>query len=450
MTGFFRKILNRSPNSPRSARVELGMALTGGGRSNERYTLPHAKRAEHVAILGRTGSGKSFFLRHLAQQDIRDRRGFVFFDFHGDAVSFLASAMAREENEKGEDLSERLILIEPADPEYSAGLNVLQRADDQQAFVQIAEFAQILKQRWRLESLGPRTEELLRNSLYLLADNELTLLELSQLLTDAAFRASCLRRSSNAEIGAYFEGRYDRTSDAMQAVLRDAILNKISAFTSDARFRHILGQASSTFSLAESIDAGRWIVLNLSKGRLGEQAATFGSLFLTLLKNALFARRNRDLVLCYADELQNLALDEGIETLLSEARKFGVGFVCANQFLEQYPPLIRAAVLSVGTHIAFQLSAADAQKMSAAFDGGHNLAALLRNLPHRRMVVKSGGRPWKEVQTPSVERPAADPADLYRRCRNRWARPRRAIEQEIRRRHASFAQASNEALNDWE
>src|SRR5207249_2514124 len=141
---------------------------------------------------------------------IQRDHGFVYFDHHGDTVPYLLQLITEEEERRGQDLSAKTIVIEPADPEYSVGINVLEhRENHQQTFVQIAEFAQILKHRWHLEGLGPRTEELLRNSLCVLADNRLTLLELGALLTNPAFRSACLKRETNAEVTAYFTTRYD-------------------------------------------------------------------------------------------------------------------------------------------------------------------------------------------------------------------------------------------------
>ena len=205
-----------------------------------------------------------------------------------------------------------MIVIEPADPEFSIGLNVLEAQEGQQNYVQLAEFAQILKARWNLDSFGARTEELLRNSLHVLADNGLTLLG-----TFAAVNQRCLPRCvvstefRTPKYPSYFRTRFDTRSEAMQGVYRDAILNKVSGFTTDQRFRHILGQQRSTFSLLEAMDRGRWVILNLDKGRLGEQASTLGSLLLTKLKNALFARRRRQLFTLYADEIQNLVAYDG-------------------------------------------------------------------------------------------------------------------------------------------
>ena len=440
-----------SRSRPETGGLDLGLRVMDGQLADHRVTIPHGKRSEHLVVLGKTGSGKSYLLRHAAIQDIRAGRGFVFFDLHGDATPFLLKFVAGEEIRQRTDLSKRLILIEPADPEFSVGLNVLENQQGRASFTQIAEFALILKTRWKLDTFGARTEELLRNTLHLLADNGLTLLELSPSLTNAAFRARCLRQVTNPEVAAYFHSRYDQASESMQAVFRDAILNKVSEFTSDPRFRHILGQQASTFSLVEAIDNGYWVVLNLDKGRLGEQAATLGSLFLTKLKNALFNRRTRQLFTLFCDEIQNLvAYDSGIDTLLSEARKFGISIVSANQFLDQYPPQIRSAILSIGTHIFFQLSGSDADKIAHALDGGKTLAQLLKNLPPRHLVVKSGHHRWREVQVPNVAEPKADFQDLYRRCRERWTRPRTEIEQAVRARHATFTRASDEVLDGWE
>jgi energy-coupling factor transporter ATP-binding protein EcfA2 len=413
---------NKAKPDP-APRLDFGQIVSDGEVQRARAYLPQSRRAEHVAILGKTGSGKSFFLRHLASQDISAGRGFTFFDLHGDAMPFLLKLVAAEERRRQVDLSEKLIVIEPGDPEYSVGLNVLENT----------------------------AEELLRNSLHVLADSGLTLLEISPLLTNAAFRAGCLRRVQNAEVADYFRARFDTRSEAMQAVYRDAILNKVSGFVTDLRFRHILGQARSTFSLLQAMDRGQWVILNLDKGRLGEQAATLGSLLLTKLKNALFSRARREVFTLYCDEIQNLvAFDAGLDTLLSEARKFGISVVSANQFLEQYPAQMRAAIMAVGTHVFFQLSSADAEKMASALDGGKRLAEILKNLPKRRMVVKTGSLRPLEVHVPTVAEPQADAADLYRRCRARWARRRTDIEAEILQRRHLARRNAGEVLDGWD
>jgi Fe-S cluster assembly ATPase SufC len=453
---FIARIWNRRrvrrQESVKSSRVlDLAAKFSEDTGTQGRITLSIGKRAEHIAILGRTGSGKSSLIKYLAKQDIDSGRGAVYFDLHGDAMPFLLSTFAAEERRTGQDLSDKLVVIEPADPEFSVGLNLLEQASADTGFVQIAEFTQTLKHRWQLDTFGARTDELLRNSLYAVASNGLTLLEVAPFLAHGAFRASCLKNVRNDEVRQYFEIRYDQASEPMRAAMREPILNKISAFTADPRFRAIVGQQRSTFSIVEAMDQGRGVILNLHKGKLGEQAATFGSLFLTTIKNALFARTSRELFTIYADEIQNLvAYGSGLETMLSEARKFGVGFVTANQFLDQYPAEMRAAIMAVGTHAFFQLSPQDAQQISNALDGGKQLAERLKNLPRRHLIVKTGSARRQEGIVPPLAEPKADATDLYNRCRVRWARKRSEIEEDIRRRQLAVNQSTKDAIDDWE
>jgi energy-coupling factor transporter ATP-binding protein EcfA2 len=458
MTQWIEKILarlwNRKVASFRRAVaakvLDLGLLVSEGESARGRAGVDQSRRAEHVAILGRSGSGKSSLVKYMAKQDIESGRGGIYFDLHGDAMPFLLATFAEQERVLNRDLSEKLIVIEPADPEYSVGLNPLGQDREGDRFLHVAEIAQILRQRWQLDTFGARTDELLRNALLVLAENGFTLLEIAPLLAHSAFRASCLQRVTNAEVRQYFEIRYDQASEPMRAAMREPILNKISAFTADPRFRAIVGQQRSTFSVVEAMDRGQWVILNLHKGRLGEQAATLGSLFLTTIKNALFARKGRDFFPIYADEIQNLVtFGSGLETMLSESRKFGVGFVTANQFLDQYPAEMRAAIMAVGTHVFFQLSPHDAQQISLALDGGKTLAELLKNLSRRHMVVKTSSERWRHAVVPPLAEPKVDATDLYGRCRARWARTRSEIENEIRGRQATVARSTKEALDDW-
>ena len=242
MNRWLEKLLARLWNRTASRRhlhvanrdLDLGMRTSDDEVSQRRVTIPQNRRAEHVAVLGKTGTGKSSLLRYLAKQDIESGRGFVYFDLHGDATPFLIGAVAAQERVAKQDLSNRLIVIEPADPEFSVGVNPLEEQNHGERFVQIAEFAQVLKQRWHLESFGARTDELLRNSLYVLAENGHTLLELAPLLEPSNIprqlpqTSSPIPRSGNTSNSAM-----TRLSEPMRATMREPILNKMSAFTAD-------------------------------------------------------------------------------------------------------------------------------------------------------------------------------------------------------------------------
>jgi hypothetical protein len=441
----------RKARSQRYRPLDLGFRVYDEQETRVRISIPNNRRAEHIAILGKTGTGKSSLLRFFLKQDIQAGRGFACFDLHGDLTSFVLSVVAAQEKTFKHQLSDRLIIIEPADSEFSVGLNPLEQVSGSERFVQIAGFAQVLKQRWRLDAFGARTDELLRNSLCVLAENGLTLLELATFLSHVGLRAKYLERSTNPEIKEYFVSRFDKISEPMRVNMCEPILNKTSAFTADPHFRHIVGQEHSTFSVLDAMDRGQWIILNLDKGKLGEEAITLGSLFLTMIKNALFARKKREVFTLYCDEIQNLvSYGRGLETILSEARKFGVSVVSANQFLDQYSFEMRSAILAVGTHIFFRLSSLDAQQVTMALDGGKALAELLKNLPRRHMIVKTGFERRMEGVVPVLNDPQVDFSGLYQRCRERWARKRSEVDQDIAARQKVEKQSTLNQLHDWD
>jgi hypothetical protein len=457
MSNFFESIaagmwnaLQRSSPQASSRGLLLGREIIEEQHTSTPIVLADSILLEHIWIVGTTGSGKTTLIRHSAQENIRNRRGIVYFDLHGDSVPILLSTIAEEEARTGQDLSTRLILIQPADQQFSIGWNFLEQTTGQEAFMQIAEITAILKKRWALETSGPRTEELTRNSLFVLAANGLTLTEIRPFLTDPVFRAACLEKIADAEIRAYFESRYNQASEGMQAAIRDPLLSRAGAFTVDPRFRHIVGQQKSTFDLLSALDEGFWIIVDLNKGRLGEQASTLGSLLLTKIKNALFSRRSRRIVSLYADELQNLVtLDNSLETFLSESRKFGISVWAGHQYTDQLAADMRSALQAVSTQIFFHLSPPDADRVSGFLDGGKNLAHLLKNLPHRQIVTKSRTESWKHGQVLNIRSPQTDFSDLYQRSRNRWARPRKQVEAEIAGRLVKTSKTKGN-LKDWE
>jgi hypothetical protein len=457
MSHFMEKLIARVWNwffakrpKDQSSGLLLGSLIRDERATKYRVYLGQKQRPRHTVMLGRNGTGKSSLIDSMIEQDIRAGRGFLAIKFHDDHKRIL-SAIALEEKRTGKDLSDRTIILDPSDIEYSVGLNPLEVRSGLSTFIQVAEISTVIRSHAHLDSFGPQTEELLRNCLHVLADNGLTLIELAALLTNTTFRLSLMNKVSNMEVRSYFENRFEQLSDAMRRQMTNPVLNKTSAFTADPHFRHILGQKHSTFSLIEAIDAGCFIILALPKNRLGEQAAMIAAVLLAKLKNSAFARTRRDLFTVYADEIQNLVSSESsLEVMFSELRKFAIGIVAANQYLDQYPPQLRSAVLAIGTHICFQLSSSDSDKMAQALDGGKRLAELLRNLPLRNFVLKSGSDHWKQVLAPKVEPLKADYRNLYQRSQMRFARKRTEIEHEIESRVPKSAATVKEQLDEWE
>lgn len=428
----------------------LGFEIQDGRTTRKKVFLPHIRRAEHISITGKTGTGKSYFLRSQIVQDLERRNGIVLFDIHGDLTPFVLQAVAALEKKTGQDLSKRLIVVDPSDPDYSCGFNVLETRGEQNVYRLIAEFTHILQNRWGQE-FGPRTLELLSNALHVLSQNSLTLLELAALLTNASFRAQCLKRITNNEVRAYFESRFNPASEAMQQSMSSPVLNKLTGLTVDPKFRHLLGQAESTFSLQQVLERNLWLVIKLSKGDLGEQAMTFGSLLFAKLKNAIFARHTRSLLSIYADEVQNLlSSDLSLEVLLSECRKFNVSVVTANQYFGQLPSHVQAAMAAIGTHIYFQLSAGDANQVAKSLGSGKAIADVLQNLQHRAFVLKTGSQALRHVATPPIRPTQIDYSDLNERCRAEWCRSRADIEAGILKRQPTVKKTFAEVADAWE
>ena len=431
--------------------LSLGRIIADGRVTKRLYFLPHSKRPEHIVILGKTGQGKSFLILYACIQDIRAGRGFIIFDPHGSLIQLIFLAIALEEMRTGRNLGSQVIVIEPGNLVSSVGFNPLEITEGQRSFVSIIGIAAIIKERWGLTHFGPQTEEILRNSLHVLADNGLTILELSPLLSNSTFRAKCLKAVCNPEVKDYFESRFEPMSEAMKATVRNPILNKTSEFASDPHFRHILGQKHSTFSVLEAMEAGKIILVDLNKGLLGKHSSTLGSLLMAQVSSAIFQRKNKCLYSLYLDEIQNLLTqDSDLDVLLAEARKFGISVVSANQYLEQFPKNMRSAIQAVGTHIAFQLSNDDAAVVSSMFDGGKPLAEGLKNLPKKNFVVKSGHYPASQVEVPNVRLPSANFQSLLNRSREIYARSRTEIEQEIQSRRLKPKQVAAEVLDAWE
>jgi hypothetical protein len=431
--------------------LALGKIIVDGHTTKHKYFLPQIKRTEHLVVLGKTGQGKSFLIFSFCLQDIRSGRGFILFDPHGSLIPLIVQAVAAEEKRTGKDHARELIVIEPGNSVWSVGFNPLETVPGQRSFVSILGLTSIIKERWALSHFGPQTEEILRNSLHVLTDNQLTLIELSALLSNSTFRQRCLKRVTNLEVKEYFDTRFEPMSEAMKATVRNPILNKTSEFASDPHFRHILGQQHSTFSVLDAMDSGKIILVDLNKGLLGKHSATLGSLLVAQVSSAIFARKNRSVYSLYLDEIQNLlSADSDVDVLLAEARKFGVSIVSANQYLDQFPKNMRSAVQAVGTHIAFQLSSDDASSFSGMLDGGKPLAELLKNLPKRNFIVKSGHYEWKQVEAAEIKLTKADVHGLLLRSRQHFARPRIEIEQEIQARRPKQKQTLEEELNGWE
>lgn len=364
----------------RAERLLLGAASHPyDPRKYENVFLPLQDRLKHLYILGATGSGKTKLIEYLIRQDILAGRGFCLLDAHGDLCSNIMQFLAYYAN--GQDyfsfleyLSSKLILIEPFTQQSAVGFNPLE-ARRYSSFSQAAEFMGIFKKIWRDAYWGPRMEELLRNTFITLSENGLTLLEAVRLLTDPFFRERMIDNLKYEEVKDYWLNRYHALSDKMQAVYREPVLNRLSVFIGDPCMRLIIGQARSTIDFREIMDEGKWLIINLSKGQLRENSHLLGALLIAKLKLAAMTRaelpeKARLPFYTFIDEFQHfIGDDDDFETILSEARKYGLGLTMAHQNLDQIDLKLKASILgNVGTQIIFRLSHHDALQISREMD----------------------------------------------------------------------------------
>jgi hypothetical protein len=284
----------------------------------------------------------------------------------------------------------------------------------------------------------------LRSALYTLSAHNLTILELPRLLTNASFRTRLVRTLAETGIADYWRGRYEALSEPMKAVVREPLLTRVSAFLADPQIRDIVGQRKSTFSFQQAMAAGEWVIVNLSKGRLGENSAVLGSLLFTKLELDVMARARvkqaeRTLFSVYADELQNLA-GRNLATLVAEARKFGVSIVTGNQFWRQLAPEVRTALLGVGSRVFFRLHYHDALELAGELHPGEKqwYVELLTRLPRGEAVFRSGAEHPLPFEVPHHQRAKASAADietLRQHSRERFATPRSLVAQNIEERY---------------
>jgi hypothetical protein len=441
----FINLFNRvaAPHAkPLEGGLTLGRIVGENGITTQDYNLPTIDRAKHISVQGKTGSGKTYFIRHLAQRDIIAGRGFLLFDLHGDLIPALMRCMAA----CGTDPA-KVIIFDPTSREWAVGMNPLEATDEQTQYLQVAEVTRTLCERWAFT--GARTEEVLRNSLLALSENGLTLLEVGLLLSNDNYRATILKSVTNVEVREYFQQRFDPLSDAMKAAMREPVLNKLTELTADPHFRYIFGQRQSTISFDEVLNSNFIVLVNLNKGALGMHSGTCGALVYSKFKPAIFRRRNKEIFTVYADEMQNLASeDTDFDVLFSEARKFSVSVVTANQFAAQLPAKMRSAIQAIGTRIFFQLSPEDAEQVAREIGGGKSMADRLRNLPPRHFIVKQGNHKPYEVVTPDVTSAKTPAVALFEASNALHAMRREDVQRDILARRPKPAQLE-EVLDDW-
>ncbi|MBI4032558.1 type IV secretion system DNA-binding domain-containing protein [Candidatus Berkelbacteria bacterium] len=372
------------------------------GRTNFRNShrlvgIAQPDRRHHTYVIGKTGTGKSTLLETMIRQDIVAGQGLVLFDPHGDLVERVLASVP-------EARKPDLIYFNVPDTARPLGFNPLERVAPTKRAIAAAGMLEVFKKIWS-ESWGPRLEHILRNGLLALMDQpEATLADLLRLLDDADFRKRAAERVANAQVRRFWLHEFEGYPSRFRAEAIAPVQNKVGAFLANPILHAILTQPRSSFDPRRLMDSGRILLVNLAKGKIGEDAAALmGALLVSGIGLAALSRSDvpeverRDFFV-YLDEFQSFTT-LSLATMLSELRKYRVSLVLAHQYLSQLDEPIRDAVLgNVGTMVCFRVGAEDAEFLEREFSPEFSARDLV-DLPNyniylRLMVAGVVSRPF--------------------------------------------------------
>lgn len=384
--------------------LELGWHWSENKEEFQLAKIADSDRLNHFYVIGATGTGKTKFLEYLIRQDIEKGNGFGVIDPHGDLIEDIKGFLVLRYEPDDEIISNRVILIDPADPDFTVTFNPLEKVSGVPIAEQANELISAFRKIWS-DSWGVRMEDLMRNSLIALAEAELTLTELPQFLTNRGVRQGILEKVSHPLAQEYFK-RFDTMTDRSQVTWIEPIMNKIGAFFSDDRIRHIFSSEKSSFNIREIMDHQKILLIKLDKGKLKDSADLLGSLLMAKIQMAAFSRsdilqRKRIPFYLYIDEFQNFA-SESFSIVLSEARKYGLSLIMAHQTLAQISEEMKSLILgNTGVQVYFRINRHDASLLAKeAFEySGHEVKRVSGSRPTYWSLGEEWERYTSELQT---------------------------------------------------
>ncbi|MEX2181902.1 MAG: type IV secretion system DNA-binding domain-containing protein [Gemmatimonadaceae bacterium] len=379
------------------------LGRTNTARNDRTFGIRRRDRHSHIAVVGKTGTGKSTLLESIVLQDAVAGDGCALLDPHGDLVRNVLARLP-------DSARPRLVLLDATDPAASIGFNPLAPTSPDRRSLVAAGIVEVFKKLWS-EDWGPRLEHLLRNVVLTLLDSpSSTFADIPRLIADRTFRAQLVADVRDDIVRSFWTDEFDRYSPPFRAVVVAPLQNKLGALLTDPTVRRILVEPVREIDLREVMDQGKILLVNLDKGQIGEgPSATLGSFLVSHLALAAVQRSNmpegerRDFAIVL-DEFQTFTT-LSLATMLAELRKFRVGMVLANQHLSQLDPAIRDAVFgNAGTVISFRVGGADAAFLAREFAptfAAEDLISLPRYHIYIRLLVDGDtARPFSATTLP--------------------------------------------------
>jgi hypothetical protein len=403
-------------------------------------------RRRHIYIIGKTGVGKSVLLQDMAIQDIKAGHGVCVIDPHGDLIDEIIKYIPPER-------AEDVIYFDPSDVERPMGLNLLEaKTEDQKHFIttSIINLMYKLYDPQRTGIIGPRFEHAVRNAmLTVMSEKGSTFVEVVRVLTDPKYVQELLPKVQDPIVRRYWTDQIAQTSDFHKSEVLDYIVSKFGRFITNKTMRNIIGQSDSAFDFRRVMDEGKILLINLSKGKLGEENSSF--LGLVLIPKILIAamsrqeipeEKRRDFFL-YVDEFQNFATPD-FATILSEARKYHLNLTVANQFIGQMDDEVKNAVFgNVGSLISFRVGVTDASYLQREYQpvfGESDLINIERFHAYMKTIVDNEPMsPFSVDMTKDIKKlkAGANPKiaqAVIQLSRLKYGRPKELVEAEINQR----------------
>jgi len=394
-------------------------------------------RRRHLYVIGKTGMGKTTMIENMAAADVQNMRGIAIVDPHGEYSNNILNVVPKQ---KINDV----IYFNPSDFEHPIAFNILEKVAPEHKHLVADGLVGVFKKIWA-DSWGPRLEYILRNAILALLDYPTsTLLGVTRMLVDGSYRKKVVAKIKDPVVRSFWVDEFNNYSERFRNEAIAPIQNKVGQFLSTSLIRNIIGQPRSTINIREIMDQGKILIMNLSKGLIGEEnSALLGAMMITKIQLAAMSRadipedKRRDFYL-YVDEFQNFAT-ESFAAILSEARKYHLNLIIAHQYIAQMSETVRDAVFgNVGTLICFRIGAQDAEFLEREFMPiftQHDLVNLPKfNIYLKLMIDGVASDAFSASTLPPLYKGIEGNAEkIIRICRERYAQSRKEVEEKIDR-----------------
>ena len=390
-------------NEHQSDNAVTYLARTNTTRNVRVFGIRQVDRRSHVAMIGKTGTGKSALLQSIVLQDIAAGRGAALFDPHGDLVRAVAARIPQRQ-------LAAVVFFDATDPTLQLRFNPFANVPERQRALAAAGMVEVFKKIWS-DDWGPRLEHLLRNVVFTLLERpESSLADIPRLIADRSFRAQVVESIDDPIVRDFWTNEFEKYSPGFRSVVIAPLQNKIGALLTDPTLRRIFVEPGKALDLRRIMDEGKILLVNVDKGLIGEgPASTLGSFLLSHLALAAISRSNiaenqrRDFSIVL-DEFQTFTT-LSVATMLAELRKFRVGMVLANQHLSQVDPAIRDAVFgNAGTLISFRVGGADgaflAREFAPTFEAEDFISLPRYHIYIRLLIDGEPSRPFSATTLP--------------------------------------------------